>query len=353
VNRNPNRTPGRTMQRAPAASRIGYFGKIPAHSDFIKLADDQPVMGMLDDWIAQVMTRLPADARWKLNYDAMAPASFAFVGPDRRHAVAGHLVASHDRSGRRFPFLMMCTVDVPDPGDFVTRSPLAFGPLWDYLEGMAPRVLVSSDPSAYLQAIAETPVLLGGHDAAPDGIPEGGPDSALDRSLDRSLDRYLALSTVGELSARLHLAANRLILGLGLLLQPVMQSRPASLHKSLVLPLPRDGAARHATAAFWLELLLPFIRHSGFDLVLFLTRVRERPALVVGFGGAAAGTLHALIDPLVAADQQVHLEDNAWIDEQVGLDVDVRALASYLEQPALPLRLARELFLNTFIGAAP
>ena len=361
MNRNPNRTAGRAGQRPPAASRIGYFGKIPAHSDFIKLADDQPVMGMLDDWIAQVMTRLPADARWKLNYDAMAPASFAFVGPDRRHAVAGHLVASHDRSGRRFPFLMMCTVDVPDPEGFVARSPLAFGPLWDYLEGMAPRVLVSSDPSAYLQAIAETPVFLGGDDAASDGIPECGADSAsdnalertLDRAFDRAFDRYLTLSTVGELTSRLHLAANRLILGLGLLLQPVMHSRPASLHKCLVLPLPRDGAARHATAAFWLELLLPFIRRSGFDLALFLTRVRERPALVVGFGGAAVGTLHALIDPLVAADQQVHLEDNAWIDEQVGLDVDVRALASYLEQPALPLRLARELFLNTFIGAAP
>jgi len=353
VNRNPNRTAGRTVQRPPAASRIGYFGKIPAHSDFIKLADDQPVMGMLDDWIAQVMTRLPADARWKLNYDAMAPASFAFVGPDRRHAVAGHLVASHDRSGRRFPFLMMCTVDVSDPGDFVTRSPLAFGPLWDYLEGMAPRVLVSSDPSAYLQAIAETPVFLGGYGAAPDGTSDGVPDNASGSAPERALDTYMALSTVGELTARLHLAANRLILGLGLLLQPVMHSRPASLHKSLVLPLPRDGAARHATAAFWLELLLPFIRRSGFDLVLFLTRVRERPALVVGFGGAAVGTLQALIDPLVAADQQVHLEDNAWIDEQVGLDVDVRALASYLEQPALPLRLARELFLNTFIGAAP
>jgi type VI secretion system protein ImpM len=149
------------------------------------------------------------------------------------------------------------------------------------------------------------------------------------------------------------LEANRMILGLGLLLQPVMHSRPASLHKSLVLPLPREGAQRHAAAAFWLELVLPFIRRSGFDLVLFVTRVRERPALVVGFGGAAAGTLHALIDPIVAADQQVHLDDNAWIDEQLGLDVDVRALASYLEQPALPLRLAHELFLKTFIGAAP
>jgi len=328
-----NRSASRAPQRAPAASRIGYFGKIPAHSDFIKHADDQPVIGMLDDWIAQVMTRLPSDARWKLNYDAMAAASFAFVGPHRRHAVAGHLVASHDRSGRRFPFLMMRTVDVPDPAGFVARCPLAFGPLWDYLQDMAPRVLGSGDPSVYLQAIPDAPVALGDHDAA--------------------LDSYLALSTVGELTARLGLAANRMILGLGLLLQPVMHSRPASLHKSLVLPLPRNGANRHAAAAFWLELVLPFIRLSGFDLALFVTRVRERPALVVGFGGEAAGTLHALIDPLVAADQQVHLEDNGWIDEQLGLDVDVRTLASYLEQPALPLRLARELFLNTFIGAAP
>lgn len=328
-----NRAPNRAAQRAPAVSRIGYFGKIPAHSDFVKLADDQPVIGMLDDWIAQVMTRLPSDARWKLNYDAMAPASFAFVGPDRRHAVAGHLVASHDRSGRRFPFLMMRTVDLPDPARFVARCPLAFAPLWDYLEGMAPQILGSTDPSAYLQAIADAPVALGEHDAA--------------------LDSYLALSTVGELTAQLELEVNRMILGLGLLLQPVMHSRPASLHKSLVLPLPRGGLQRHAAAAFWLELVLPFIRRSGFDLVLFVTRVREHPALVVGFGGAAAGTLHALIDPIVAADQQVHLADNAWIDEQLGLDVDVRALASYLEQPALPLRLAHELFLKTFIGAAP
>jgi type VI secretion system protein ImpM len=328
-----NRAASRAVLREPVLSRIAYFGKIPAHSDFVKPADDQPVLGMLDDWIAQVMTRLPSDARWKLNYDAMAPASFAFVGPDRRHAVAGHLVASHDRSGRRFPFLMMRTVDVPDPGPFAARCPLAFGPLWDYLEVMAPRVLGSGDPSAHLQALADAPVALGEYDAA--------------------LASYLALSTVSELTVQLEAPANRMILGLGLLLQPVMRSRPASLHKSLVLPLPRDAALRHVAAAFWLELMLPFIRKSGFDLVLFVTRVRERPALVVGFGAMAAGTLHALIDPLVAAEQQVHLADNAWIDEQLGLDVDMRTLASYLEQPALPLCLARELFLDTFIGAAP
>ncbi|ALK96712.1 type VI secretion-associated protein [Massilia sp. WF1] len=320
------------MTRAPVSNRIGYFGKIPARSDFVKVADDQPVLGMLDDWLAQVMTRLPNDARWKLYYDASPPVSFAFVGPSRRHAVAGHLVASHDRSGRRFPFLMMRTVEVPDPAAFVSRCPLAFGPLWDFLASMAPRVLETGDPGPHLHAIADAAVGLGEYEA--------------------QLDDYLAVSTVSSLSEDLALAANRLILGLGLLLQPVMHSRPASLHKSLVLPLPQDAAARCRVAAFWLELVTPFIRRTAFDLVLFVTTVAERPVLVIGFGGAAAETLHGIVDPLAGREQQVQMVDDGWIDEQLGIDIDVRALASYLEQPMLPLRLARELFLKTFIGAA-
>jgi type VI secretion system protein ImpM len=322
------------MTRAAASPRIGYFGKIPARSDFVKVGDDQPVLGMLDDWLAQVMTRLPNDARWKLYYDASPPVSFAFVGPSRRHAIAGHLVASHDQSGRRFPFLMMRTVEVPDPAAFVARCPLSFGPLWDYLESMAPQVVGSEDPGPYLHAIADAAVALGEQEAP--------------------FDEFLATATVSSLSAGLELEANRLILGLGLLLQPVMHSRPAALHKSLVLPLPRHAGAaeRCRVAAFWLELVTPFIRRTAFDLVLFVTTVAERPALVIGFGGAAAETLHGIVDPLAGREQQVQLTDNGWIDEQLGIDIDVRALASYLEQPMLPLRLARELFLKTFIGAA-
>jgi type VI secretion system protein ImpM len=323
------------MNRAVGPCRIGYFGKIPAHDDFVKAADDQQVVGMLDDWLARVMTRLPGEPRWKLHYDAMAPVSFAFVGPGRRHAVAGHLVASHDRSGRRYPFLTMRKLDVPDPGSFIARCPLVFAPLWKFLESAAPQVLAAPDPSAWLQAILDAPAL-------------GEPEAAIDAAL----TEFLAMSTVGSLSGQLGLQVDRMILGLGLLLQPVMHSRPAALHKSLVLPLPAEDTARFAAAAFWLALVTPFVRRTGYDLVLFVTTVGGRPALVVGFGGAAAATLHALIDPLAAADQQVHLEDNGWIDEQMGIDIDVRALASYLEQPMLPLRMARDLFLKTFIGVA-
>ena len=103
------------MMRGPAVGRIGYIGKIPTRSDFIKAAQDTPLIGVLDNWMAQVMSKLPDDARWKINYDALAPVSFAFVGPRRKHAIAGHLVASSDQSGRRFPFLMMRTLEVGDP----------------------------------------------------------------------------------------------------------------------------------------------------------------------------------------------------------------------------------------------
>ncbi|WP_183108309.1 hypothetical protein [Massilia sp. Dwa41.01b] len=146
--------------------------------------------------------------------------------------------------------------------------------------------------------------------------------------------------------------ASRIILALGLLLQPVMHSKPTRLDKSLVLPLPEEHTLRAPVAAFWLELVAPFVRRTEFDLALFLTRLEGRPVLVIGFCGAAAQALRAIIDPHVAREQQVRMIDTGWIDEQLGLDVDVRALASYLDQPQLPLKLARELFLKTFIGGA-
>jgi type VI secretion system protein ImpM len=317
--------------RGLVSDRIGYFGKIPARSDFVKMAHDPPVMAMLDEWLAKVMSQLPSSARWKLDYDAMAPVSFAFVGPAHRLAVAGHLVASRDQSGRRFPFLMMRAMDVLDPVAFVSQSPLACAPLWSYFESTAPKVVASDDPGPHLHDIFEAEIALGESDAA--------------------LSSFLAAGTVESLSQLLGQASERLILALGLLLQPVMHSKPAALHKSMVLPLPEDPAMRFNVAAFWLELVAPFLRRGGFDLALFITTQEERPVLVVGFGSAAAETLRGIIDPFVGNDQQVGFADTSWIDEQLGLDVDVRALASYLDQPQLPLRLARELFLKTFIGA--
>jgi type VI secretion system protein ImpM len=322
------------MMRGTAFGRIGYIGKIPTRSDFIKAAQDMPLIGVLDNWMAQVMSQLPSDARWRINYDAQAPVSFAFVGPRRKHAIAGHLVASSDQSGRRFPFLMMRALEVADPQQFVARCPLVLEPLFTRLEGMARDVMGAADPTPHLQSIPETVV-------------------DLDEQAGGALATFLATGTVHSLGALLcRTDVKQLILALGLLLQPVMQSGAADLQKSLVLPLPLNDDARYAVAAFWLELIAPFLGRADFELALFITRIEYRPVLVVGFSGAAAATLQGIIDPLAAIEQQISFADTRWVDQQASFDVDTRALASYLDQPQLPLKLARQLFLQTFTGAS-
>lgn len=322
------------MMRAPPHGRIGYIGKIPTRSDFIKAAHDIPLMGMLDDWMAQVMNQLSSDARWKINYDALAPVNFVFVGPRRRHAIAGHLVASMDQSGRRFPFLMMRTLDIVQPASFVSDCPLVLEPLWDCMQALTRNVMDAADPTSHLHAISEAVVMLDEQCAGP-------------------MARLTDSGTVSSLGTQLARGdARQLILALGLLLQPVMQSGEADLDKSLVLPLPESPNCRYAVASFWLELIAPFLGRADFELALFITRLEGNPVLVVGFSGAAALTLQGIIDPLVASEQHIRFDDTAWVDEQLRDAVDIRALASYLDQPQLPLTLARDLFLRTFIGAS-
>ena len=86
------------LATSATAATVGYFGKVPSRGDFIKGSDNPALIKTLDDWLARAMDLLASDARWKLSYDAMAPLHFAIIGPRRRHAIAGHIVASSDQS---------------------------------------------------------------------------------------------------------------------------------------------------------------------------------------------------------------------------------------------------------------
>jgi len=328
------------MMRAAAPEQIGYFGKLPGCADFVKQVQDLATVEVLDEWMVSVMRQLPASARWKINYDAMAPVSFAFLGAARRHALAGHLVASHDLSGRRFPFLLMRSLDVADPANFLAGAPLACAAFWDYSAAAAQQLLASPDPLAMLHAIPAAQVPFDGAGAA------------------AALGDFMATATLASLGGLLRQSGvpvdcARLILALGLLLQPVLHRRSVDLTKSLVLPLPRDPLQRHRVAAFWLALTAPFLRDAVLDLALFVTCLDDQPVLVLAACDAAADTLGAIIDPVAAAEQQIRFADTGWIDDQLAQDVALRQLASYLAGPQLTLGMARALFLQTFIGAAP
>ncbi|MES2352120.1 MAG: type VI secretion system-associated protein TagF [Pseudomonadota bacterium] len=321
------------MKRGAQTARIGYFGKLPARGDFIKAADNLALANLLDGWLAEVMNLLSIDPRWKLNYDALPPLDFAFVGTRSRRAIAGHLRTSGDLSQRRYPFLGMSAIQIDEPSKFVSRSPLVLAPLWHAVAPLIGGVMDADDPDPALQALAATTVYIDPGEAMHEQLFT----DFLDRHNIAGLEAMLARSSV-----------RRTILAIGLLLQPVRRSGAERLDKSLVLPLPASERQRNLVAAFWLDLITPFLHQADFELSLFFAELREQPVLVIGFSGASPETLQAIIDPRCALEQQVTFEYAGWVDELIAGDANVQKLSAYLEQGQLSLRSAHALFHETF-----
>lgn len=328
------------MSTLTTQAGIGYFGKIPARGDFIKATDNIPLVTVLDDWLAQAMTLLSADPRWKITYDAIKPMHFAFIGPRRKRAVAGHLIASCDQAQRRFPFLTMSAMEVEEPAGFVARSPMSLSRLWNRLEAQTAGVVSASDPAAQLQTLSSMVIDIQLGALAYNAV----------------FTDFLDIQTIGSLDFILAQAGFRgttrqILLALGFLLQPVMASSSSRLEKSLILPLPSDPMYRYLVASFWMHVITPFLLRTDFELALFFTHIHEKPTMVIGFSGASPHTLHAIMDPQVGLEHHIAFEDAQWVEEQVTVDYGMKKLSSYLVQPNLSLKSALESFHTAFIGA--
>ncbi|NRR30310.1 type VI secretion system-associated protein TagF [Oxalobacteraceae bacterium] len=327
------------MSRGMTAATVGYFGKIPQRGDFVKGSGNPALVKVLDNWLAQAMELMSTDARWKISYDAVAPLHFAFVGPRRRHAIAGHIVASSDQSNRRFPFLMTSSIEVAEPGSFVPNAPLVLTRLWNRLESMAVGVIGAADPAAPLQAVGSQTIELDLRSAA----------------YDAAFDDFLEMQTVGALDTMLAQtgftgSVRQVLLALGMLLQPVLASSSSRLEKSLLLPLPADPMYRNLVAAFWMHLITPFLARADFELALFVTRIRDQPSLVLGFSGASAHTLQAIMDPQAGLERHISFDQLEWVEEQIDTDYAIKKLSTYLAQANLSLKSARESLHAAFIG---
>lgn len=318
---------------------ITYFGKIPSRGDFVKSGTSLPLLTSLDNWLARAMDNMSEDARWKNIYDEVKPFHFAFLGPRSKIAIAGHFTASSDAAQRRFPFVTAGAMEVSDASMFTARSPLALSRLWNRLAQLSASAAASTDAVQDLNAIAESSVQV-----------ELG-----SKAYEANFVDFLDFQTIGSLDSQLHSSGfagtcRQLILGLGLLLQPVMASGSNRLEKSLYLPLPKDPMYQYLTAAFWLALINPFLQRADFELSIYITQLQQGPALIVGFSGASSLTLEAILNPKIAQDHFIAFENAAWVEESVPADYGVTKLSSYLEQSQLSLATAKQHFNEVFLG---
>ncbi len=318
---------------------VTYFGKIPSRGDFVKSGASLPLLTSLDNWLARAMDSMSEDTRWKNIYDEVTPFHFAFLGPRSKVAIAGHFTASCDAAQRRFPFVTAGAMEVADSNMFTARSPLVLSRLWNRLSQLSAGAAASTDAAQDLSAISGSSIQV-----------ELG-----SKAYEANFVDFLEIQTIGSLSNQLQNSGftgncRQLILGLGLLLQPVMASGSNRLEKSLYLPLPDDPMYKYLTAAFWLSIINPFLQRADFELSIYIAQVKHNQALVVGFSGASSLTLEAILNPKIAEDHFISFEDAAWVEESVLSDYGVTKLSSYLEQSQLSLGSVLQQFNEVFLG---
>ncbi|NRF69451.1 type VI secretion system-associated protein TagF [Aquincola sp. S2] len=328
------------MSRAAPVELI-YFGKLPSRGDFLRNVDGDGLTRRLDQWLTQALELMARDPRWKEVYDQAGACSFAFLGVRSRALVAGHLLASTDASGRRFPFVVVGKLEVDAPLAFMQRAPMALARLWLELAQRAEAAHAAADAVPLLNQLNQWRVEI---ETDPLAFEAGYRD-------------FLELQTVGSLQSLLAAAEpavdlRRALLALGLLLQPVPASGAHRLEKGLRLPLPVDPATQAYAATWWLDLVAKFLARGDFEIGLFLPRTinGHAPSLAVGFSGDAPSLLHAALDQAAAREQFVDLLAPLWVDESAEADYALRKLGSYLQQPPLSLAQARATFNEAFLG---
>lgn len=319
---------------------ISYFGKLPSRGDFLKSpANNHQLIATLDQWAGQGLELLAQDVAWKQLYDLGHPLNFAVLGSRNRAAIAGHLLPSTDESGRRFPFMAAVSMEVPQPLAFMSRSPIAFTRVWARLERGVTTAHTASDPLLVLSDMAEQRANV----------------NVLYESLNPSFQDFLEMQTLESLQAMLktsdtQVSMRRMLLALGVLLQPVMASGTSRLGKGLLLPLPRDPLYRNLVSTLWLDLIAGFLARADFELLILL-RHGPQPSLAVGFKGLQPRSLQAVFAPTITEQDYITLDDPDWVEDNVRDDAALRKLSTYADQGDLSLRTARETFRETFLGA--
>ena len=326
--------------------KVSYFGKIPSRGDFVKGSYNPHIFKILDTWLSQTMELLADDALWKSIYDRVPPLQFVCMGSQSKLAIAGLIAASHDGANRRYPLILAMPLEVHQALDFMTGSAMLLQPFWRDCQ-LASEELVHSDAEQdarlrELEAL-QLPISAAFHSSA-----EHDEYAAFIRG--RNLLHLEQMLNSANQASELTVSVRRLVLALGLLLQPVMASGVSRLEKGLTLPLPEDRSTEHLVASLWLDFISRFLQRADFELVAFITQIQGRRRLLIGFNGLSAQSLLSVMHPQHYLEQNIEIDNAEWVEDSIHSNYALYKLVSYLEQPQLPLEVVLNAFREVFIG---
>jgi type VI secretion system protein ImpM len=302
------------MRLSPAC-----YGKVPIHGDFVRHGVSTAEIDDFDQWLQEgiVSSRQALGSGWDVGFEATPPQRFLLRAKSTGRILAGVLVSSRDKPGRRFPFAVFTAVELSSfPGE-PTVLPAALGSFLDAAEERALSGGRGGDLKSFLATIDALPV--------PADLEEGK----------RAILGFVARETNASFwEPRLGAPAQGRHC---LLVHNLVETLRGGAAPRYVLRFPTGGSA--AETAFWLELCRRVNRRAALPtLALWGPGRNAGPSgLGVVYDELKAGYYLPFFWPERPAPQLFPLADASGIGADVRLRQARERWSAVLDDPALRL----------------
>lgn len=308
-----------------------YYGKCPAHGDFLKSQDQHGLIQSIDRWISKALEYAMQSNNFKQHYTKLPSLDFFLVNLQVGQFLVANLISSEDYSGRHFPMVLGQVIETHQLYENLMYLTYRF----------KPTLIELYQRNRVIRSIQNPDILL-------DKLSKLTDQSSVYSTED--VQQFYDTQTLNSLSRLMGGSVYELVqtlIALGLLLQPIIQQGTARLNKILILPI-HNVRYSYEIAAFWINLISLFIQKQSSHLFIGLLHA-DQPVLLCGFQGTDSTALGDIFNQNMQSQHWVSLVHTDWIDPYLEQNARLAVLEQILNQPRMSLTNIIQIFKQTFI----